>query len=47
MKIFYHKGENNYSCIDKNPMLSYQTLESGTLVMWHDKTINSLINSTI
>jgi hypothetical protein len=47
MKIFYHRGEGEYTCVDKNPLLSYQTLESGAVVMWHDRTINSLIEQTI
>ncbi|HMA83843.1 MAG TPA: hypothetical protein VKP59_06400 [Candidatus Thermoplasmatota archaeon] len=47
MKVFYHKNENEAICIDKNPLLSYQTLESGSLVMWHDKTINSIINHIV
>ena len=47
MKVFYHTDEDNVICIDKNPLLSYQTLESGTLVMWHDKTINSLIDHSV
>lgn len=43
MKIFYPNGE----VIDKNPMVSYETLESGTVIIWHDKTINSLLNRCI
>lgn len=47
MKVFYHSGKGEYTCVDKNPLLSYQTLESGTIIMWHDSTINSLIHNTL
>ena len=47
MKIFYHKDENKVICIDQNPLLSYQTLESGSIVMWHDGTINSIIDHIV
>jgi len=40
MKIFYPNGR----VIDKNAIISYETLESGTVIMWHDKTMNSLLN---
>ena len=41
MKIFYPNGKIK----DKDPLVSYKTLESGTIVMWHDKTMNSLIEN--
>jgi hypothetical protein len=41
MKVFYPNGK----VIDKNPIVSYEELESGTVIMWHDKTINSLIEN--
>ncbi|MDG6218696.1 MAG: hypothetical protein QCI00_04565 [Candidatus Thermoplasmatota archaeon] len=47
MKVFYHSGEGKFTCVDKSPLISYQTLESGTVVMWHDRTMNSLINKSI
>ena len=46
MKKYYHTGKNNFLRIDKNPVVSCQTLESGTVVMWHDNTINSLIEDS-
>jgi len=42
MKIFYPNGK----IVNKKPILSYETLESGRVVMWHDKTINSLLIDT-
>jgi hypothetical protein len=45
MKVFYPNGKNKFICIDKNPIVSYETLESGRIIMWHDKTINSLIDN--
>jgi hypothetical protein len=41
MKIFYHDGR----VVDKSPVVSYKTLESGKIVVWYDKTINSLIDT--
>ena len=43
MKVFYPNGK----VIDKNSIVSYETLESGRVIMWHDKTINSLIDNML
>ena len=45
MKKFYHSDKGEFTCIDNNPLVSYETLESGTIVMWNDNTINSLIEN--
>lgn len=47
MKVFYHKGKDDCVCVDKSPFLSYQLLKSGSLVMWHDKTINGILNDIV
>ena len=43
MKKFYHIGINEIKSKDNFPILSYQTLESGSIIIWQDKTINALI----
>ena len=43
MKVFYP----NRKVVNKNPIISYETLESGMVIMWHDKTINSLIDNML
>jgi len=45
MKIFYNNGNDKCECIDTDPLVSYEELESGNIVMWQDKTINSLIDN--
>jgi hypothetical protein len=45
MKVYYHNGKDKCKCINTDPLVSYEELESGTIVMWQDKTINSLIDN--
>ena len=45
MKVYYHNGKDKCKCISTDPLVSYEELESGTIVMWQDKTINSLIDN--
>jgi hypothetical protein len=43
MKVFYPNGK----VIDKNLKVSHETLKSGTIIIWHEKTIDSLVDNSL